>query len=404
MSDTTYHALQYHLSLGRLALQKARPKSALKWSQGALQLRDLSLSLDAIHEPQWIPVRPSLSGICGSDINLLRGQSSPYLSPLVSLPAVLGHEVVGTIDTDRAPWPRGTPVVIDPTLACSARNLPLCVACQRGEPDECANRQDPGFGPGLLLGYNRHLPGGWSTRMWAPSSQVIPIPPQLSLRRAVLAEPASIVWHGLARVNWNQISTILIIGAGTIGLLATWLCTTKAPHNFIAVRARHPYQARLATELGATEVYSSGDDRAFVADDALTPLAGPVLPSRFSSQPYRPEGFDLIIDTAGTQHSLYQALSLTRPGGQILLLGGAGRMSVEMTPIWSRRLTLYGSFGYSHHGSSSKAFRDTLHLLTETTAPLELLVTHTIPLDQYREAIALFRDRQTATVKVAFAP
>lgn len=87
--------------------------------------------------PGWVRVRPSLSGICGSDLATLSGQSSLYFSPLVSMPFVPGHEVVGELLDDlppaggngSAPSPRlvaGQRVVLDPVLGCATRGLERC--------------------------------------------------------------------------------------------------------------------------------------------------------------------------------------------------------------------------------------------------------------------------------------
>ncbi len=399
----TYLGLEYRVSLARLALQQLSPSRALSWGVKSLRMREAPNP--SVESSDWTAVKPSLSGICGSDLSLLRGSSSPYLAPLVSLPAVLGHEIVGRIDSPSAPWPVGTRVVIDPSLACSARGLPPCPACQRGEPDECESRADAQLGPGLLIGYHHMLPGGWSNRLWAPTSQVIPIPDELGDRRAVLAEPASIVAEGLSRLQWDRVTTILVIGAGAIGLLTTWLAHAQHPHAAVFVRARHPHQSRLAMELGASRVFDAGGDREFVLSPELDALAGRSLPSSFGGWPFRTGGFDAVIDSVGTEDSLYQAFTLTRPGGQMLLLGGAGRVRTDLTPLWSRRITLLGSFGYGHHPFSpaKQTFHDIIALLGESHAPVERIVSHIVPLINFREAFDILNNRKTGAIKVAFS-
>nr|WP_243239695.1 alcohol dehydrogenase catalytic domain-containing protein [Sulfobacillus harzensis] len=355
--------------------------------------------------PEWTAITPSLSGICGSDLSLLKGLSSPYLAPLVSLPAVLGHEVVGRIDSPSAPWPVGTRVILDPSLACAARGLPLCPACGRGEPDECEARADAHLGAGLLLGYHHSLPGGWSNRLWAPIAQVIPIPDDLEDARAVLAEPASIVAEGLSRLRWDGIGTLLIIGAGAIGLLSTWLVRSQHPDIAVFVRSRHPHQSALAAELGASSIFDEGGDREFVQRPELDSIAGRLLPASFGGWPFRTGGFDAVIDSVGTELSLFQALTLARPGGQILLLGAAGRLRTDLTPLWSRRITLFGSFGYGHHPFSppQKTFHDVIALLRQTPSPIERIVSHIVPLTKFWEAFDILATRQTGAIKVAFS-
>ena len=76
-----------------------------------------------VRRPGWARVRPLLSGICGSDLGAVTGSTSLYFSALVSMPFVLGHEVVGELVDDCDDLPAGTRVVVDPVLACAARGL-----------------------------------------------------------------------------------------------------------------------------------------------------------------------------------------------------------------------------------------------------------------------------------------
>ncbi|MGH3489230.1 MAG: alcohol dehydrogenase catalytic domain-containing protein, partial [Actinopolymorphaceae bacterium] len=73
--------------------------------------------------PGWARVKPVLSGICGSDLGALFGQTSLYFSALVSMPFVPGHEVVGVLQDDCDDLPKGTRVVLDPVLSCAARGV-----------------------------------------------------------------------------------------------------------------------------------------------------------------------------------------------------------------------------------------------------------------------------------------
>ena len=79
---------------------------------GPLRLRDIDPP--ELPGPGWHRVRPLLTGICGSDLSTVEGQSSRYFEPLVSFPFVPGHEVVGTLDD-------GTRVALEPVLGPEAR-------------------------------------------------------------------------------------------------------------------------------------------------------------------------------------------------------------------------------------------------------------------------------------------
>src|SRR4028118_2188920 len=67
--------------------------------------------------PEWVRVKPLLSGICGSDLGTLLADNSPYFSPITSPPFVMGHEVVGVVADDNAGFRAGERVVLEPALA-----------------------------------------------------------------------------------------------------------------------------------------------------------------------------------------------------------------------------------------------------------------------------------------------
>ena len=113
---------------------------------GPLQLLDA----DAPDRPSddWYPLRPLLSGICGSDLATLDGRTSRYFEDMVSFPFVPGHEVVGVLDdggVDHAgrTLEPGTRAVIEPVLGCAPRHIhPLCTQCTAGHTGRCGSRHE----------------------------------------------------------------------------------------------------------------------------------------------------------------------------------------------------------------------------------------------------------------------
>src|SRR5512143_515722 len=104
--------------------------------------------------PGWTRVKPLLSGICGSDLSMLAGQSSFYFSPLISLPLVPGHEVVGELLEPCEDLPAGTRVVMSSVLACAARGEdPPCPNCAAGDTGRCDRVTVGHLKPGLQTGY-----------------------------------------------------------------------------------------------------------------------------------------------------------------------------------------------------------------------------------------------------------
>lgn len=378
----------YHLNLGRVAAQKV-------WPGRALGLGSSSLRLEAISPKpilqDWVAVNPRLAGICGSDISLLRGDSSPYLAPLTSFPAVLGHEILAVVPSS------GQRVVVDPSLSCAARRLPPCHLCGMGRPDACLRRVDPGIGPGLLLGYSARFPGGWSEEMWAPSEQLVPVPDSMPDERAVLTEPAAIVLTGLKKLEWGAVGNALIVGSGTIGLLTAALISELYPAVELFGVARYPLQQAMARKMGVRHVVPSpSDDREF-GRIVGTPWKVPL-----GYGPHYPQGFDVVVVTAAGGAALSDASRWVAAEGQLLLLGGTGVARVDWTPVWSRSVRIQGSYGYGE--SAADTFRSVLSLFSVMSKPLEEIVTHRFPLVAFREAAKTVQAGHGAVIKAVFAP
>ncbi|MDA8193124.1 MAG: zinc-binding dehydrogenase [Thermaerobacter sp.] len=395
---TGFTGLRFHLALPRVGLQKTVPRLARRVAAGAVRLE--RLPYPTLPDGEWIELAPLLAGICGSDLGVLSGSSSPYLAPLSSFPAVLGHEVVAQVVSNSQPsWPQGTRVVVKPEISCHTWGTELCTRCAANDHDNCHGRTDAVHGAGLLMGYHRVLPGGWGTRMWAPPRQLYAIPPDMPLQRAVLTEPMAIVVHALRQVSWEAVGTVLVIGAGTIGLLSTLLLGSRYPGRDVWVRAKHPHQAKWVAMLGAQTVEDAGH---WTRADSLVRYTGVPLPTILGSPAWRPEGFDLVVDAVGTSQSVAAALTLTKPGGQVLLLGGAGIMhGVDLTPLWIRNLRWIGTYGY---GTETDAFSEAIQILQASSLPVESLVTHSFRLANYREALRALWHRRSGAIKVVFEP
>ncbi len=374
---TGVRGLMYSVSWGRIGLQRAFV--GLSGSLARLRFRE-------IWEPEglpqgWTPVRPRLSGICGSDITLLKGHVSPYFRPMTSFPAVLGHEILANTSD-------GTRVVVIPTLSCQSRRLPPCAYCVLGQPEDCLRRADPGLGAGLMLGYHRRLPGGWGEMLWAPEEQLVRVPDAMPDERAVLAEPGAVVLAGLRRLNWAVVKEVLVIGAGTLGQLATAMISELYPAATISVLAKYPTQAQVARAMGARYV------------DGIERVTGAPLPTLRGFRPFYPRGFDAVVVTAGSPRALADAIGWVAPGGQSLLLGGVSQASFDATPLWARHVTLVGSYGYGDGGSDT--FRAVLSLYSVMHQPLETLVTHQFRLSEYKAALNQVLVQRQGVIKAAF--
>jgi threonine dehydrogenase-like Zn-dependent dehydrogenase len=338
----------------------------------------------------WVRVRPRLSGICGSDLATLSGHASLYLSALVSMPFVPGHEVVGETIDDAPGLPAGSRVVLDSVLACAARGLEPCDACRTEQRNRCDRVTVGHVSPGLQTGFCADTGGGWSGQLIAHLSQLHPIPDGLSDERAVLVEPLACAVHAARRAGVVDGQSVLVVGAGAVGLFITLALKELAPTAAVTVVAKHRRQAELARAFGATDVVSPAE---VVGGVRRTTRALRLQPERGPA--YLLGGVDVAIDAVGSRASVDTALRTTRAGGRVLLAGvpGAG---IDLTPAWFRELEVTGAYA-----TAGDAFDVAIELAGQ--APLDGLLGVTYPLSRWREALDHAGDAgRLGTVKVAF--
>ncbi len=391
-------ALEMYRSLPRYAAARGLGSRFPGLLSGpAAPLRLVRREPPAVPGPDWAPVRPLLSGICGSDLATLSGRSSLYFGALVSMPFVPGHEVVGELLADCGPHRAGDRVVLDPLLTCAARGLPACEACQAGSTQRCDGITGGHVSPGLQTGYCADTGGGWSTRLVAHASQLHAVPDGLPDERAVLTEPLACALHVAERADPPDGATVLVVGAGAVGLLTVLALRRTTKADRILAVAKHPRQVELARRFGASDVLSPRDvlggvRRATTAFRLAPPYAAPYLLG----------GVDVAIDAAGTRDSLDTALRTTKAGGRVVLAGmPAG--GADLSPAWFRELDLRGAYAGGPAPGGAAPFPAALDLAGADG--LDGLVAGSYPLDRWREAIdhALSAGRLGA-VKVALRP
>ena len=367
-------ALEVYRSLPRyLAGRAAAGRLPAAVAAGVAPLRLTERAAPRLPGNGWVRVRPRLAGICGSDLATVRGTSSLYFSPLVSWPFTPGHEVVGELLDDAPAMPAGTRVVLDPVLSCRARGLDDCRACASGATNRCARVTLGHVSPGLQTGYCGDTGGGWSGELAAHVSQLHAVPDALPDDRAVLAEPLACAVHVARRAFVEPSASVLVVGAGAVGLLVLHALRSLTPAGRVTVVARHPRQARLARALGADEVVAPS---AALTSVRRSTSAVRLSPERGSDLLLG--GVDVAVECAGSGSGLEQALRATRAGGRVVLAGMPA--PADLAPAWFRELELVGSYA-----SAGDDLDVALDLLADPR--LAELRTSWHPLSRYREAL-----------------
>ena len=328
---------------------------------GRLELAELPIPEPAPGEAR---VRIQACGICGSDLHLL---PVGYMGECI----VPGHEMTGEVaslgegvDTLRV----GDRVVVEPLRCCGT-----CPPCRRGQVALCAESRIFGV----------HANGGFAEFACVPASCLYPVGADVGAAVAAMAEPIAVTVHGVDRAGVDADSKVLVLGAGTLGLLSALIASERGAEVWIS--ARYPHQAELARALGASHVL--GEQEA--SEAALEALS-------------REAGITSVIEAiGGGANSLPLALAGVGPGGTISVLGMFTEpITLPHMPLFLKEATLAWSNCYQR-GAPRPDFAEAVRLIETQTDALSALTTHQVALDGIEDGFGLAGDRRAGAVKVS---
>jgi len=294
--------------------------------------------------PGEVLVEVSHCGVCGSDIHfVLEGWGRPG--------AIEGHEWSGRV----AALGEGVTgfAVGDEVLGGPSERCGKCRFCLEGRPSLCEDRGKVGV-------EDNGWQGAFADYIRTKSTQILRVPPGLSLRHAALAEPMAVALHGITRAGgYGAGDRWLITGGGPIGFLSV---AALRAHGITDIVVSEPAASRreLCEALGATTVDPSE-------------LFEPPWPHEVIEHP-----FDVVLECSGQAAAQTAALTQLRRGGTLVLVG-AGVKTPKFNPnrILLNELTVTGAFVYDADG-----FDRAIELLASGKVPLDLLAdTRDFPLD-----------------------
>ncbi|MEA3344644.1 MAG: zinc-binding dehydrogenase [Chloroflexota bacterium] len=403
-------ALQFSVSIPRYLFGLALGplyRSAYYGPFSCLQYRDVPEP--ELLGPDWVKVKTRYGGICGTDLNLIQLRTSTLLSPFASQRFTMGHEQVGAIvelGEEVEGFELGQRVVVDPVLPCPVRSIdPPCAHCRAGEWSRCENFAGGSISPGVLLGSCADTGGSWSPYFLAHRFQLFALPDEISDENALLIEPFTTALHAVSRCLPEDGDTVLVIGAGTIGICAVAALRCLDSQAHVIVLAKYPFQGQLAERYGADDVIylRDGDHYQAVAQATGGRLYKPIMGERMMIG-----GADVVYDCVGNDGSLDDALRFVRAGGSLAVVGTIGQTKkVDWTPLWFQELKVTGTNCAcaleEHEGERLRTFEWTIRWMAEEKLDLSPLLTHRFPLADYRRALAVAMNKgRNRAVKVAF--
>lgn len=253
-----------------------------------------------------VRVRVRNVGLCGSDLQAMTGGM-----PGLPMPLVMGHEFGGLLDDN-------SPVVVNPVLGCTR-----CPACQRGDSHICPDRRILGF----------RASGAFAEKVVVPRRNVVPAP-GLDALRAALVEPVATGLHAWRRAG-SPVGSVAVIGAGSLGMCLLHVLRSRGVSS---ITVADPVQER-------REYAEKGG-----AGRSMLELQGV---------------FEAVFDTAGTEGTRRDAVSCTKLGGTVALLGlHDDRLQLPASAVIVGDRTIVGCFAYS-----DGEFRESIGLTAAIEAP-----------------------------------
>jgi len=363
-----------------------------------------NLPRQSLPASNWVRVRNHLAGICGSDLHMIYVDGDFRIAP-AALPghrySYPGHEVVGEVievGDDVEHLHVGDRVVLQSGPNCiSTGAQPLCRSCASGNYSLCERAHlFPGPEP---------IGGGWSEEMLVHEHQLFRISSEMSDEQAALLEPSAVAVHAVLRSLPHPGDHVLIIGAGTIGLLTLQVIRALVPDATVSVMARYPYQIELATRMGAAHILYAQDSY-----QGVERATGAKLFTGMFDNKMLIGGYEVIFDTIGSKETIHNALRWARAGGAVVLIGlSLHTMRLDLTPIWYQEIDLVGTLGHgmetwpigSHEYRST--FAITAELIESEQLHPEKLITHRFSLSNFREALSTATTKEySRAIKVVF--
>lgn len=322
--------------------------------------------------PGELVVRVKAAAICGTDIRIYRGKKTKG----VRVPSIIGHEFSGEVvevgEGVRGFAP-GDRVSVDPVIPCHH-----CYCCKTGLENVCANR--------TAIGYE--FDGAFAEYVRIPATavaggHVFKFPASLDFHQAALAEPLGCCVNGQENAQVGLGDTVVILGAGPIGLMHVQLAKAAGARRVIVSEPKEHRRA-MAQRLGADVVVDpTAEDLASTVRDLTEGI-----------------GADAVIVAIGIPALANQALSLARKGGRVNLFAGfsvGDAPAMDVNLIHYNELLVTGTSALTRHH-----YERALRLIESGVVRVAELVTHRFPLAEMEKALATAEEGRG--IKVVITP
>lgn len=294
---------------------------------------------EPVAEPGRVIVEVDRVGVCGTDMEFYKGDMAYLLSGDATFPMRIGHEWCGRVvavgDDSDASW-LGRRVTGDTMLGCRH-----CSRCLNGRQHLCEDRYE--------IGIRHGWPGALAERLKVPASSLVALPEDMDPVLGALVEPGGNALRSVRGANLRRGESVLVIGAGTIGLLVAQIAQAQGADVHLVGRSERSLD--FARSLGFTHTTTlEGLDRT--------------------------HAFRAVIDASNSKGSPAAAVDIVEPGGRVVLVG----IAVEPSLIDTRDLVL-ADVTVVGVLSGSGGFEETVDLYATGAVDPRPLVAATVGLD-----------------------
>jgi L-iditol 2-dehydrogenase len=342
-------------------------KSLMLREYKQLEIVDIPVPIPA---PDEVLVRVKACGICGSDVHGYDGSSGRRIPPIV-----MGHEAAGVVagmGSKVSGIQEGDRVTFDSTIYCGR-----CAYCLRGEVNLCDRRQVLGVS---TPEYRR--PGAFAEYVLVPQRIMHRLPGDISFAEAAMVEPLAVAVHAVSLSEINENSTVLVVGAGMIGILVMQ-ALRAANCSRIYISDIDDTRLRLAEQLGATATINA--KKADTAAEIHGLTSG--------------TGVDVALEAVGNSVAIKTAIDSVRKGGIVTLIGNVSpTVEIPLQAVVSRQIRLQGS------AASSGEYPQCIDLLARGAVRVKPLITAVTPLEEGPRWFERLHSGEPNLIKIILAP
>jgi L-iditol 2-dehydrogenase len=332
-----------------------------------LEVKDLPAPIPDADE---LLIQVSACGICGSDVHGYDGSTGRRIPPIV-----MGHEAAGTVVTVGSEvdnFKPGDRVTFDSTVYCGR-----CEYCLKGEVNLCNHRQVIGVS---CKEFRRA--GAFAEFLTVPARIAYRLPNSFSFPHAAMLEAVSVALHGVAVAEMKRGETVLVIGAGMIGLLLLQ-AARAAGCSRLFICDVDATRLALAEKLGA--------DRTILASGAA--LTGEILRETGG------KGVDVVLEAVGREETIVAAVDCVRKGGTVSLVGNISpQIMLPLQKVVSRQIRLQGSC------ASAGEYQQAIELIASGTIKVDLLITAVASLSDGPAWFERLHAREPNLMKIVLDP